>query len=90
MSIFRLREMAREYGIDTDLLVNIEYESDGTTLYHNDWYQLYPMYLVSEAVDKIVIRTSVGNVSDIDLKPVDVICTFEKAEGEWNRSVELF
>lgn len=90
LSIFRLREMAREYGIDTDLLVNIEYESNGTTLYHDDWYQLYPMYLVSEAVDKIVIRTSVGNVSDIDLKPVDVICTFEKAEGEWNRSVELF
>lgn len=46
--------------------------------------------LFPEAVDKIVIRTSVGNVSDIDLKPVDVICTFEKAEGEWNRSVELF
>lgn len=90
LSIFRLREMTREYGIDTDFLVNIEYESDGTTLYHNDWYQLYPMYLVSEAVDKIVIRTSVGNVGDIDLKPVDVICTFEKAEGEWNRSVELF
>ncbi len=90
LSIFRLREMAREYGIDTRLLVNIEYESDGTTLYHDDWYQLYPMYLVSKAEDKIVIRTSVGNVGDIDLKPVDVICTFEKAEGEWNRSVELF
>lgn len=90
LSIFRLREMAREYGIDTDFLVNIEYESNGTTLYHNDWYQLYPMYLVSEAVDKIVIRTSVGDVGDIVPKPIGVICTFEKAEGEWNRSVELF
>jgi len=90
LSIFRLREMAREYGIDSGLLVNIEYESDGTTLYHDDWYQLYPMYLVSEAEDKIVIRTSVGNVGDINLKPVDVICTFEKADGEWNGSVELF
>lgn len=90
LSIFRLREMAKEYGIDTDLLVNIEYESDGTTLYHDDWYQLYPMYLVSEAGDKIVIRTSVGNAGDTDLKPVDVICTFEKADGKWSRSVELF
>lgn len=90
LSIFRLREMAREYGIDPGLLVNIEYNSDGTTLYHDDWYQLYPMYLISEAEDKIVIKTSVGNVGDIDLKPIDVICTFEKAEGEWNRTVALF
>lgn len=89
LSIFRLREMAREYGIDTELLVNMEYESDGTMLYHDDWYQFYPMYLVSEAGDKIVIRTSVGNAGDIDLKPIDIICTFEKADGEWSRSVEL-
>ncbi len=90
LSIFRLREMAREYEIDTGLLINIDYNSDGTTLYHDDWYQFYPMYIVSEAEDKIVIRTSVGNVGDINLKPVDVICTFEKAKGEWKRSVELF
>lgn len=89
LSIFRLREIAREYGIDTELLVNIEYEGDGTTLYHDDWYQFYPMYLVSEAEDKIVIRTSVGNAGDTTQNPIDVICTFEKADGEWNRSVEL-
>lgn len=89
LSIFRLREMAREYGIDTELLINIEYEGDGTTLYHDDWYQFYPMYLVSEAEDKIVIRTSVGNAGDTAQKPIDIICTFEKADGEWSRSVEL-
>ena len=89
LSIFKLREMAREYEIDPILLVNIEYEIDGTALYHDDWYQLYPMYLVSEAEDKIVIRTSVGNVGDIDLKPVYVICTFEKTDGEWVRTVKF-
>ena len=90
LSIFKIYEIAREYGIDTELLVDIKYESDGPTLYHDDWYQLYPMYLVSEAEDKIVIKTSVGNVSDDSLKPIDVICTFEKENDEWNRSVELF
>ncbi len=90
LSIFRLREMAREYGIDSKLLVSIDYESDGTTLYHDDWYHFYPMYLVSEAEDKIVIRTSVGNVLEKDLSPLNVTCTFEKTEGGWNRSVELF
>ena len=89
LSIFRLREMAREYGIDTKLLINIEYESDGTALYHDDWYQFYPMYIVSEAEDKIVIRTAVGSVGDAAQKPIEVICTFEKSEGEWSRSVEL-
>ena len=89
LSIFRLREMAREYGIDTELLINIEYESGGAALYHDDWYQFYPMYLVSKADDKIVIRTTVGSVGDAAQKPIDVICTFEKSEGEWSRSVEL-
>lgn len=90
LSIFRLREMAREYEIDFGSLVNIEYESDGTTLYHDDWYQLYPMYLVSKSDNEIIIRTSVGNVYETEKEPIEVLCTFEKAEGEWNRSVELF
>ncbi len=90
LSIFRLREMAQEYGIDFGSLVNIEYESDGTTLYHDDWYQLYPMYLVSKSDNEIIIRTSVGNVYETEKEPIEVLCTFEKAEGEWNRSVELF
>lgn len=90
LSIFRLREMAQEYGIDFGLLVNIEYESDGMTLYHDDWYQLYPMYLVSKSDNEIIIRTSVGNVYETEKEPIEVLCTFEKAEGEWNRSVELF
>lgn len=47
------------------------------------------MYLVSEAEDKIVIRTTVGNADDTNPKTVEVMCTFEKADGEWNRSVEL-
>lgn len=89
LSIFKLYEMAKEYGIDPDLLINIKYEIDGTILYHDDWAQLYPMYLVSEADDKIVIRTSVGNVYETEKEPIEVLCTFEKAEGEWSRSIEL-
>lgn len=89
LSIFKLHEMARDYGMDFDLLTNIDYGFiDGTYYLHSATYDFYPMYLVSETDDKIVIRTSVGNVGSTDLKPIDVICTFERVDGEWNRNVD--
>ena len=90
LSIFKLYEMAKEYGIDPELLVKIEYEINGTILYHSDWGDLYPMYLVSKSDNEIVIRTSVGNVLETEKEPVEVLCTFERIDGEWSRSVELF
>lgn len=89
LSIFKLHEMARDYGIDFDLLTNIDYGMiDGKYYLHSATYDFYPMYLVSEADDKIVIRTTVGNLMETDLKPIEVICTFEKKGGEWVRTVE--
>ena len=90
LSIYKLYEMSRDYGIDIELLVDIEHESndDGITLYHDDWYQFYPVYLVSESNDKIVIRTTVGNIIETDMEPIEVICTFEKTDGEWVRTIE--
>lgn len=86
LSIFKLYEMAKEYGIDPELLVKIKYEIDGTILYHDDWAQLYPMYLVSESDNEIIIRTSVGSVYETEIEPIEVLCTFERTDGEWNRS----
>lgn len=90
LSVFKLHEMARDHGMEFDLLTNIDYGFiDGKHIHHNATYDFYPMYLVSETDDKIVLRTSVGNIGTTDLKPIDVICTFERVGGEWNRSVEL-
>lgn len=90
LSIFKLHEMARDYGIDFDLLTNVDCGMiDGKYYLHSAAYDFYPMYLVSEADDKIVIRTTVGNVAETDLKPIEVICTFEKKGGEWVRTVEF-
>ena len=90
LSIYKLYEMSRDYGIDIELLVDIEHESndDGITLYHDDWYQFYPVYLVSESNDKIVIQTTVGNIIETDMEPIEVICTFEKTDGEWVRTIK--
>ena len=90
LSIYKLYEMSRDYGIDIELLVDIEHESndDGLKLYHDDWYQFYPVYLVSESNDKIVIQTTVGNIIETDMEPIEVICTFEKTDGEWVRTIK--
>lgn len=90
LSIFKLHEMARDYSIDFDLLTNIDWGMiDGAYYLHSATYDFYPMYLVSESNDKIVIRTTVGNLIETDLKPIEVICTFEKTDGEWVRTVEF-
>ena len=89
LSVFKLHEMARDHGMEFDLLTNIDCGFiDGKHIHHSATYDFYPMYLVSETDDKIVIRTSVGNIGDADLKPINVLCTFEKDDGEWVRTVE--
>lgn len=90
LSIFKLREMARDHGIDFDLLTNIDYGFiDGKHFHHTVTYDFYPVYIVSEADDKIVLRTSIGNIGYTDLKPIEVICTFEKTDGEWTRTLDF-
>lgn len=89
LSVFKLHEMARDHGMEFDLLTNIDCGFiDGKHIHHSATYDFYPMYLVSETDDKIVIRTSVGNIGDADLKPINVLCTFEKDDGEWVRTIE--
>lgn len=88
LSIFKLHEMAHNYGMDFDLLTKIDCGMiDGIYYLHSAAYDFYPMYLVSEADGKIVIRTTVGNFGETDIEPIHVICTFEKADGEWVRTV---
>lgn len=88
LSIFKLYEISRDYGIDWDMLVHIEYnrEEDSGIRYrvHNDSYDFYPVYLVSEAPDKLEFKTQVGNryVECIDIK-----YTIEKIDGKWTRTV---
>lgn len=90
LSFFKLIEMSQDHEIDFDLLADIEYENkEGTEkLYHNDWSEFYPVYLVSKEAEKIVLKTIVGNAYAPDEK-VDVIYTLEKINGEWTRNVEF-
>lgn len=90
LSIYRLREISRDYEIDLKLLLNIEHESkDGAiTLYHDDWYQFYPVYLVSEEPGKLEFKTQVGSVYSKNSE-IDVDYTLEKINGEWVRTLKF-
>ena len=89
LSIFKLHEMAHNHDIPLDLLTNIDYGIiDGKYFLHSARADFYPMYLVSEADDKIEIRTSIGNFMETDIELISVLCTFKKEGGEWNRTVE--
>ncbi|MBP0984520.1 MAG: hypothetical protein J6A19_12415 [Oscillospiraceae bacterium] len=90
LSVYRLRELSRDYGIDMDMLLFIEYndKDSGERLLHDDWYHLYPVYLVSEAPDKLVFRTTVGNITATE-KEVSVTYTIKKIGGEWTRTVQF-
>ncbi len=90
LSVFKLREMSRDRGIDYNLLTNIDAGFlDGIYLQHTVTYDFLPMYLVSEADDKLVIKTSVGNKLYKDLLPLDVTCTFKKIGDEWTRTLDF-
>ncbi|MGN0620128.1 MAG: hypothetical protein ACI4J7_14025 [Ruminiclostridium sp.] len=91
LSIFRLYEIAREYGIEPDMLINLGYdmltEKGCVKLLHDDWYQFYPVYLVSEEAEKLVLSTRVGNLMYPDFEK-KVTVSIEKIGGKWTRKVE--
>lgn len=84
LSIFRLREMAQKYGIDTETLLNIEYDIGKDYMLYHDKYQNYPVYLVSESDDEIVLRTKVGN--PMTKEEISVEYTLSRENGAWKRT----
>lgn len=93
LSIFRLREISRDHGIDFDLLVNIEGISEDATerVCHDDKAHFYPVYLVSESADKLVFETRIGNVlaENSENLELGVTYTIEKADGMWVTTVDI-
>ena len=91
LSIFRLYELSREYGIDFDMLVDFRYDTEidghSENLLHDDWYQFYPIYLASEEADKLILKTTVGNAYYPDVTQ-NITYTIEKINGRWIRTAD--
>ena len=89
-SVYCLREIARNYGINFDMLVDVEYQvtPNSDRLLHDAKYQFYPVYLVEKTAEKLIIKTKLGNVGAA-AKEVDVSIILEKTNGEWIRTIKV-
>lgn len=89
LSVFRLREIAKEYGIDYSMLVDFEFETEDGTQYHDDRYYFYSMYLVSESENRLELRTTTGNGETVyeGEEQARVTVVIEKINGEWVRTI---
>jgi|GEM_PF-4482271 len=82
----RCMEMAREYGFNYKMFEFVEY---GDYYTPNHGGRDYPIYLISEAPEKIVFKTTVGEwTEDGSMNSIEVICTIYKDGGEWTMDVE--
>ncbi len=86
LSVIRQRETAAEYGIPLELITDIEAEYNNITINHDAKYYAYPVYLISESDDKIVLRTTLGKMYDAI---GNVTYSIEKNEnGEWIQKID--
>jgi len=87
LSSLRLRELADEHEIEWEMLTHID-DFDEYYLWRSEWEEKYPIYLISESHDKLVLKSQLGQWLYGEEK-VDIIYTIEKVNGEWVRTVEI-
>ncbi len=86
LSVIRQRELAAEHGFPLGLITDIETEYNNITINHDAKYYAYPVYLISESDDKIVLRTTLGKMYDAI---GNVTYSIEKNEnGEWIQKID--
>ncbi len=90
LSVFRLKEIYEEYGIDFDMLVDFGFQTENGTQYHDSRYYFYPMYLVSKTDYRIEIRTKTGNGDTVYGEGVsaEVMVIFDKVNEKWIRTID--
>jgi len=87
LSSLRLRELANEYDIEWETLTYID-DFNEYNLWRDERSENYPIYLISESPDKLVLKSQLGQWVYGEEK-VDIIYTIELVNGEWVRTVEI-
>ena len=86
LSVIRQRELAAEHGFPLGLITDIETEYNNITINHDARYYAYPVYLISETDDRIVLKTTLGKMYDAI---GNVTYSIEKNEnGEWIQKID--
>lgn len=90
LSIFKVYEMAEDYGIDINDLMDIDFtDSDSHPFFnHDEKENFYPVYLISESSDRLEFVTQLS--SDLGYEEMCAKYTLEKINGQWVRTSVLF
>lgn len=91
LSTFKLYEMARDYGIDINDLVDIKFDADkgGDPFFsHDAKADSYPIYLLSESPERLVLAAKISNI--FGFEEMSAINILEKIDGEWKRTGMFF
>jgi len=87
LSILRIRELSEKYNIAREMLTTIDDYSE-YSLWLDEMYTNYPIYLISESPEELVLKSQLGQWLFGEEK-VDIVYTIEKVNGEWVRTVEI-
>ena len=87
LSIYRLKELSKQYGIPLETLADIEIQDENGAVYHDSKYNFHPMYLVFEADNRLVINTEARMPYGDDGRLISLV--FENFTGKWERTVDF-
>lgn len=92
MSRLRLYEIMQEYEIDFETLFIIRhtiYDAEERPHYFimDGGFNTFPIYLISEATDKLVFKSEM--MSGYGDAYIDVTYTIERKNGKWDRTIEV-
>lgn len=87
LSIYRLKELSKQYGIPLETLADIEIQDENGAVYHDSKYNFYPMYLVFESDNRLVINTEARAPYGDDGRRISLV--FEKFTDKWERTVDF-
>lgn len=90
LSIFKLYETAKDYGMDIDILTDIKFtDSDDEPFYSHDLKEnCYPIYLISESSDRLEFLTQLSN--GFDFNEMASLFILEKINGQWTKTSVVF
>lgn len=92
LSLAQLEEISRKYDIPLDMITDFEIKTETDTVYHDTDKYFYPMYLVFEADNRLVINTTAKDTESQYFSGVAacISVVFEKFTGEWERTLDYW
>lgn len=87
LTLTQLEKISEKNDISLDMLTDIEIKIENGAIYHDRDKHFYPMYLVFEADNRLVINTEARDPYGDDGILISLV--FENFTGKWERTVDF-